>query len=721
MVDSAFGGSTRLLDTLIPQDAVLSPDGETLYVADAGGRIFVIDIDTGDQIAQFDVGSSLGGLAISPDGKYLSATEQVEVGSAQNEFGEQVPVVYAYRVDTATGETETFELTASFYDYTFADSAFLADGSIVLTQNFQGSGWTDLRILDPETGEFTSTGTQVRHGSPISVSDDFSNLLIGEADISNAPLLLFDLTGEESLVLTAQTDAYNFGQSGFNFGVQALSADGSLTAQWLYYTGVFIFDEALGLEVNVFDTVPSLFDDTLTGLAFSQDGDALYILSATDNAIVQVSTETWREVARFNLPEDTQLDFSSPYGRYGNNLLVTDDGDWLVVVTDNAVVRLDADRLDGTAAADLLQAGSGGMELYGYAGNDLLYGGAGDDTLVGGPGSDRLLGGAGEDTAIYSGNRADYIVTYSANGEGLVISDLRVLGGEGRDYVRDVENIEFADGALDIASVLPAADVSAELITSTGFVGVVGDRTSVFGTAGFERIAVVDAPGRVTFDPSFSVGEDTIALPGVASAWTVELEGSNALFAKGDLEVLVPIGIAGTAISFQDGVRTLIFDRDDNAAFIGQTEIGATPAQITSPFEVTELPLGYDETISARLLLQPGAEVPIAGTVEIFGTFAVEQVELVGQGNYTFDPSFNQGGDTIVFTQSANNYLASQEGSGFLIESMELSVTLPAGLLPTTLAFVGAEAPAYFDQATGTLLIGPMQIGPDPIALNMIG
>ena len=700
---------------------MLSPDGETLYVADAGGRIFVIDVDSGEQLARYDVGSSLGGLSISADGKYLSATEQVEVGTGTNAFDEQVPVVYTYRIDAATGETETYELVTGFYDYTFADSAFLTDGSIVLTQNFQGSGWTDLRILDPETGEFTSTGTQVRHGSPISVSDDFSTLLIGEADISNAPLLLYDLTGSEPLVLTAQTDAYNFGQSGFNFGVQALSADGSMAAQWLYYSGLFIFDDALGLEVNVFDTVPSLLDDTLTGLAFSQDGSALYVLSATANAVVQVSTQNWQETARFNLPEDANFDFGSPYGRYGNNLLTTDDGEWLIVVADDAVLRLDPNRLDGTSAADLLRAGPGGMDLYGYEGADLLLGGAGNDTLIGGPGSDRLLGGDGIDTAIYSGNRADYSVAYSANGEGLIITDLRPEGSDGRDYVRDVENIEFADGPLASDSITAAASFSAELITSTGFVGLVGDRTAVFGTAGFERIAVFDAPGLVTFDPSFSVGGDTIALPESAAAWTVEISGSNALFAKGALEVLVPIGVNGTAISFQDGVRTLVFDQDENAAFIGTMEIGQTPARVTSPSEVNELPLGYDETISARLLLQPGAEVPIAGTVEIFGTFAQERVELIGQGNYTFDPSFNLGGDVVVFPDTANSYVASQSGSAFLIESMELSVTLPAGLLPTTLAFDRAEAPAYFDQEQNALFIGPMQIGPDPIALNMIG
>ena len=61
----------------------------------------------------------------------------------------------------------------------------------------------------------------------------------------------------------------------------------------------------------------------------------------------------------------------------------------------------------GTALADNLAAGDGGVTIYGLAGDDLLVGrllhdeldgGTGNDTLEGGFGGDRLAGGAGQDT-----------------------------------------------------------------------------------------------------------------------------------------------------------------------------------------------------------------------------------------------------------------------------------------------------------------------------------
>jgi VCBS repeat-containing protein len=51
----------------------------------------------------------------------------------------------------------------------------------------------------------------------------------------------------------------------------------------------------------------------------------------------------------------------------------------------------------GSAGNDLLMAGNGSSQLYGYAGSDILVGSAGADLLDGGAGSDVMFGGAGDD------------------------------------------------------------------------------------------------------------------------------------------------------------------------------------------------------------------------------------------------------------------------------------------------------------------------------------
>ena len=721
MADSSSSGSTRLLTSLAPQDAVLSPDGETLYVGDASGRVTVVTVDSGATVATWNVGESLGGLSISPDGRYLSATAQEPVGQAENEFGETVSVVAAYRIDTQTGAIETYELTTGFYDYTFADSAFLSDGSIVLTQNFQGSGWTDLRILDPEAGTFENVGRQVRHGSILTVSDDYSALLIGETDISNAPLLLYDVAPDGSITLTAESNVYDFNASGFNSGVQALSSDGSLAVQWIYYSGLYVLDESLQLEVNIFDREPSLFEDTLSGVAFDHDGDYLYVLDETQLAVIQLSTQTWKEVTRFELDRYEGSFETGGDGGYGNNLLVTDDDDWLIVTLSDQVIRIDAHRLDGTDGIDLLLAGPDGMKLYGFAGSDILFGDVGADTLVGGSGTDRIDGGTGIDTACFSGNRSDYIVTLAATG--VIVSDMRGSAGDGRDFVVEVENFQFADATLTFAQLTEGlAPLAAHwrFVTTNGFEGGIGGTGEVFGTTGFDHITVLEQGGDMTFDPSFARGGDVIELPGDADEWTVSLSGSNAVFVNSSLEVTVPIGSAGTFIAFDDGVQILALDVAAGVARIGGMAITATAAPVSGTATAQPLPDEAVDDAVANLYLASGAEVTLEGTVNIFGTFAIETVVLQ-EGDFTFDPSFNQGGDTVFLPGMASDYVVSQLGSSFVLEGAGVRAILPAGQAPTTLSFETQDAYAYFDSDVGSLFIGNQEIGADPVSLTMIG
>ncbi len=61
------------------------------------------------------------------------------------------------------------------------------------------------------------------------------------------------------------------------------------------------------------------------------------------------------------------------------------------------------DVLNGSQAAEKMQAGAGADHLYGGGGADKLDGGKGDDILDGGAGKDKLTGGAGADTFVFTG------------------------------------------------------------------------------------------------------------------------------------------------------------------------------------------------------------------------------------------------------------------------------------------------------------------------------
>ena len=97
---------------------------------------------------------------------------------------------------------------------------------------------------------------------------------------------------------------------------------------------------------------------------------------------------------------------------------------------------------------EVMMGSAGSDVLRGFAGNDELSGGSGNDTLEGGSGDDVLLGGVGLDTAVFPGNRAEYVVSRSP--AAYVVSH---NSGIDTDMLAGVERLQFADRkvALDLA------------------------------------------------------------------------------------------------------------------------------------------------------------------------------------------------------------------------------------------------------------------------------
>ncbi|SFV19252.1 M10 family metallopeptidase, partial [Bradyrhizobium arachidis] len=97
----------------------------------------------------------------------------------------------------------------------------------------------------------------------------------------------------------------------------------------------------------------------------------------------------------------------------------------------------------------------------GGSGNDTIVGNAIANVLKGGGGNDTINGGSGTDTAVYSGNRANYIVSYNASTQTFLISDQRAGSPDGIDSVTGVEYFQFADRTIASSSVIPPIVIDA--------------------------------------------------------------------------------------------------------------------------------------------------------------------------------------------------------------------------------------------------------------------
>ncbi|MCR5879488.1 calcium-binding protein [Phenylobacterium sp. J367] len=119
------------------------------------------------------------------------------------------------------------------------------------------------------------------------------------------------------------------------------------------------------------------------------------------------------------------------------------------------------DTLRGDGAANYIDGQEGADSLVGRAGDDVLLGEDGDDTLDGGAGDDEIRGEDGADTAVFSGARADYLISANSDGS-IIVTDQRANSPDGTDTLWQVEFLKFSD------LTLTASDVGGALFGGSG-------------------------------------------------------------------------------------------------------------------------------------------------------------------------------------------------------------------------------------------------------------
>lgn len=188
----------------------------------------------------------------------------------------------------------------------------------------------------------------------------------------------------------------------------------------------------------------------------------------------------------------------------------------------------------------------------GGSGADRIYGNAGVNRLTGGAGADTLDGGLGQDTAVFSGVRSAYTITYSGN-------TAIISGPDGTDTLINIEVFQFAD--VSVAAETPTGgltlngDVTDNLIEGSAFADVlsgVGGNDTLNGLGGDDRL------NGGSGDDSLNGGSGNDTLSGGAGndvliggdGWDIALyQGANG---KG-----VSVNLATGAASGGDGVDSL--------------------------------------------------------------------------------------------------------------------------------------------------------------------
>lgn len=277
----------------------------------------------------------------------------------------------------------------------------------------------------------------------------------------------------------------------------------------------------------------------------------------------------------------------------------------------------------------------------------------------------------------------------------------------------------------------PAPDAF-RLIAEDGFAGAIGGIGQVIGSAGRHDITIVRRPGRITFDPSFNAGGDTIRLPGDAAEWRAGMIGSSASFQllADNLRVIVPVGMSGAEIAFDDGLRVLRYHELEQAVKLGEQAIDAKPADVSAPPEAPPPLAQARKGPIARVIIQSGSTITLDGMFSVFGRADAPDSIEIGGGTILLDSSFNDWGNELRIHGLASDFTATLVDSSLRLVSRAIDLTVPVGLVANALVFdnstlLGENGVPYedtrelaFEEELGGVLLGGQTIGATPQVLT---
>jgi Ca2+-binding RTX toxin-like protein len=293
----------------------------------------------------------------------------------------------------------------------------------------------------------------------------------------------------------------------------------------------------------------------------------------------------------------------------------------------------------GGQAGDSLTGDDGDNAIDGYTGDDLIEGGDGNDTLNGGAGNDSLAGGDGTDTASFSGPRADYTVTWSANSSSVTVTS----SAEGVDTLTGIETLSFSD--LNISAAALQTNTAPTLTTINTLSGGVEDAEFTISYAALAAAAdEADAQG----DPiSFRV--ETISSGTLTKSGAAVTLGSTTLGA-GELLVWTP---AANAHGTLDAFTIKAVDGALASANVVTVRVGVAPVNDapSGALTIAGTPT-QGQTLTAMDAVADADGIPVIGTGRKTYQWKAEGAAISGATGTTHTLSSAEVGKVVTVTVS---------------------------------------------------------------------
>ncbi len=258
-------------------------------------------ITSGDQMLRYQLststfqtpvtisGASLEGMDLSPDGSTAAIADTV-AGASDN-------YVHLVNLDTLAVNTVDFPLDGAAGTFTVA---YGKDGDLVVSCEFNGSGFVPLWLYDPKTGAETNLGT-VSQDTMLRSSPGGRVVAIAESNDSGGPFGYY--------AFKSGTLDTNGGTGWFNYEI-GVNKDATIYAIPTY-GGTFIANQDLALTGTVIGTYAG---QQPVAAAFHPTKHLVYFPFAGTNNVEVYNTKTWAQVKSY--------DFGTMFGSNGNYAFV---------------------------------------------------------------------------------------------------------------------------------------------------------------------------------------------------------------------------------------------------------------------------------------------------------------------------------------------------------------------------------------------------------------
>ncbi|WP_246732366.1 M10 family metallopeptidase C-terminal domain-containing protein [Bradyrhizobium yuanmingense] len=286
---------------------------------------------------------------------------------------------------------------------------------------------------------------------------------------------------------------------------------------------------------------------------------------------------------------------------------------------------------DARSYIDNATGGSGNDTIIGNAIANTLNGAGGNDTITGGAGSDTINGGSGTDTAVYSGSRANYLISYDVATQIFTIVDQRSGSPDGTDTAVGVEYFQFTDGTF----------ASSGLVTTT--IEALGSTRLVLSGGNYHLESIATGTG-----PTLKYAGSAV----IAANWgTWSVIGAEKV-SGGGYDVVWKEGATG---------QYSVWSTDSNGNFV--TTLGSASQMLGTDPSLKALEPTLQQDLNGDGLIG----FPVAVTIEALGS-----TRLVSSGgNYHLESIATGTGPTLKYAGAA--VIAANWGTWSVIGAEQVS------------------------------------------------